>query len=146
MGGRANFSKEKQAIVSNVFHTVGFVDSFEGDRKVKIILQNDLDISSPTPTFCNTVDTMYVAICPVYDGNKIVGYAADHIYYYKGHYLERSVDLNEKGGAHYHYWKYENGSVRRIRHNKSNIFFDLSAKDLYYRNVGTIFGNNFNLG
>lgn len=145
MGGRGNFSEEKQAIVSFIFRNVGTVDSFEGDGKVKVILQNDLNDSAPTPTFCNTADTTYVAICPVFKGNKIVGYAADHIYYYKGHYLERSVDLNEKGEAHYHYWKYEDGSVRRIRHNKSNIFFDLSAKDLYYRNAGTIFADNFTL-
>lgn len=146
MGGRGNFSQEKQALETYIFSTVGSIRSFEGDKDVKVILQNDIGRSVPTPTFCNTADTMYVSIAPLRDrnqGNAIVGYIADHIYYYKGHYLHKSVDLAERGGAHYHYWTYRDGSVLRKSHDKNNTFSDLTLEDLYYKEQCSIFVANF---
>ena len=139
MGGRGNFSTEEQRIVTHIFSTVGTIPNFEGDGVVKVILQNDINISSPTPTFCNTADTTYVALCPVVRNNKLIGVLADHVYYYNGHYLHKSVDINEDCGQHYHFWKFKDGYVERKKHQKSNLFFDLTDKDLYYIEKGRIF-------
>ena len=141
MGGRGNFSTEEQRIVTHIFSTVGTIPNFEGDGVVKVILQNDLTTSTPTASFCNTPNTTYVALCPIKERGQLVGYLVDHVYYYKGHYLDKSIDLNEKCGAHYHFWRFNNGSVERTRHQKANIFFNLTDKDLYYIEKGKIFAN-----
>lgn len=146
MGGRGQFSEEQQALTSYIFSTVGLVTSYKGDGNVKVILQDNLRSSTPTPTFCNTADATYISISPVNnDEGEIVEFVLDHVYYYKGHYLHKSVDLNEKCGPHYHYWKYVNGSVVRTKHLKSNFFTDLNAEDLYYKEKGEKFVYWYNL-
>lgn len=143
MGGRGSFSEESQSIETFIFSTVGFIPNFEGNGTVKVILHNNLDSSAPTPTFCNTADTIYVSISPVRVKQKIVGYEADHIYYHRGHYLYKSVDLAERGLPHFHYWSYNNGSVVRRSHDKNNQFFNLSLEDYYYQNQCSFFARNF---
>lgn len=143
MCGRGNFSEARHALVSHIFSTVGLIDKFNGGGKVKVILQDDLRGRAPTPTFCNTPDSTYVALCPLREGDKIVAFAVDHVYYFKSNYLYKSVDLREKCGPHYHFWQYADGVVYRVRHDKDNFFTDLSDEDLYYVEQGRIFAEKY---
>lgn len=86
--------------------------------KIKI-LQCDRASNNPTPTYSNTYSTTYFSY------SKEKG-CIEHIYYYKGHRLSKSVDFNKGVVPHVHYWN--KGIIGRKRHDKHNVH-TLSPRD-----------------
>jgi hypothetical protein len=123
MGGRSQFSPSvgKTGGIPLDQRRYSCVDILGGIK----VIQCDVAMNNPTPTYSNTANTTYFAYSK--ERQKI-----ERIYYYRNHKLIKSVDFNNNEMPHTHYWNSQ--MVGRKRHDKRNTF-DLSERDTRLMNL-----------
>lgn len=84
------------------------------------IIQCDAFKNNPTATYSNTCNTTYYAYSK--ENHRI-----EHIYYYQGHKLVKSIDFKNGESPHAHYWN--KSLVGRKKHDTQNIH-QLNDKDI----------------
>ena len=85
---------------------------------IKIIQCNTFS-NNPTTTYSNTSNTTYYAYSKE---NKRI----EHIYYFRNHRLEKSIDFKKGESPHAHYWN--KSQVGRKKHNAHHMH-KLNDKD-----------------